>query len=82
MSVRVLLRTGAAAVAMKPSTVEELLAWADAPLAAAEVAAIAQLDPVQARVALSRVARPLPAGADSYWTLASCVEDSSALPAA
>jgi 2-hydroxychromene-2-carboxylate isomerase len=53
----------------KPGTVEELLAWAGEPLATAEVAAVAQLDPVQARAALSRVARALSAGADFYWTL-------------
>jgi 2-hydroxychromene-2-carboxylate isomerase len=53
----------------KPKSVEELLAWAGLPLATAEVALVAQLDPVAARVALGRVARPLPAGADFYWTL-------------
>lgn len=53
----------------KPATVEDLLTWAGEPLATAEVAAIAQLDPVQAHVALGRVARPVPAGADFYWTL-------------
>lgn len=53
----------------RPATVEELLAWAGEPLATAEVAAVAQLDPVRARVALGKVARPLPAGADFYWTL-------------
>jgi predicted DsbA family dithiol-disulfide isomerase len=53
----------------KPGTVEEVLAWAQEPLATAEVAAIAQLDPVDARAALSRVARPLAAGADFYWAL-------------
>lgn len=52
-----------------PATIEELLTWAREPLATAEVAAIAQLDPAQARIELSRVARPLPAGADFYWTL-------------
>jgi hypothetical protein len=50
--------------------VEELLEWAGEPLATAEVAAIAQLDDPEARVALGRVARPQPAGADCYWTLA------------
>jgi hypothetical protein len=54
----------------KPARVEELLEWAGEPLATAEVAAIAQLDEVQARVALGRAARPQPAGADYYWTLA------------
>jgi hypothetical protein len=28
-----------------------------------------QLDPVDARAALSRAARAIPAGADLYWTL-------------
>ncbi len=50
-----------------PESVEELLKWAGEPLATAEVAAVAQLDPAQARVALSRVARALPAGGDFYW---------------
>lgn len=53
----------------KPATVEVLLAWAGEPLATAEVAAVARLDPVKARVALGKVARPLAAGADFYWTL-------------
>ena len=53
----------------RPQTVEELLAWADEPLATTEVAVVAQLDPIAARAALSRVARPLAAGADFYWTL-------------
>ncbi len=53
----------------KPESVAELLAWAGEPLATAEVAAVAQLDLIEARAALSRVARPLAAGADLYWTL-------------
>jgi 2-hydroxychromene-2-carboxylate isomerase len=53
----------------EPATIEEVLAWAGEPLATAEVAAIAQLDPAQARLELGRVARPLPAGADFYWSL-------------
>lgn len=52
-----------------PRSVEEVLAWAGEPLATAEVAAVAQLDVVETRVALGRIARPLPAGADFYWTL-------------
>jgi 2-hydroxychromene-2-carboxylate isomerase len=52
----------------KPRRVEELLAWAGEPLATAEVALIAQLDPRDARAALSRVATPIAAGADFYWT--------------
>ena len=53
----------------KPKHVEEVLAWAGEPLATAEVALITQLDPRDARAALSRVATPLAAGADFYWTL-------------
>jgi hypothetical protein len=50
--------------------VAELLAWAGEPLATAEVAAVAQLDFADARAELGRVPRPIPAGADCYWTLA------------
>lgn len=53
----------------KPERVEDLLEWAGVPLATAEVALVAQLDPVDARAALSRVAKPLAAGAEFYWTL-------------
>ncbi|MDP9259710.1 MAG: hypothetical protein M3Q31_24595 [Actinomycetota bacterium] len=53
----------------KPASVEELLAWAGEPLATAEVSLVAQLGLVRTRVALSRVARAHPAGADLYWTL-------------
>jgi 2-hydroxychromene-2-carboxylate isomerase len=52
----------------KPERVEELLAWAGEPLATAEVALVAQLDPRDARAALSRVGRPIAAGADFYWS--------------
>ncbi|MHB8470983.1 MAG: DsbA family protein [Gaiellaceae bacterium] len=48
--------------------VEDVLAWAGEPLATAEVALVAGLDPRDARAALSRVARPSAAGADFYWT--------------
>jgi 2-hydroxychromene-2-carboxylate isomerase len=51
----------------KPPSVEELLAWAGEPLATAEVALVAQLDPRAARVALAKVAQPIAAGADFYW---------------
>jgi 2-hydroxychromene-2-carboxylate isomerase len=53
----------------KPERVEELLAWAGEPLATAEVALVAQLDPRDARAALSKVAKPCAAGADFYWAL-------------
>jgi predicted DsbA family dithiol-disulfide isomerase len=52
----------------KPAHVEELLAWAGEPLATVEVALVAQLDPRDARAALSKVASPIAAGADFYWT--------------
>jgi predicted DsbA family dithiol-disulfide isomerase len=51
-----------------PASVDELLTWAGEPLATVEVAAVMQLALVRARVALGRAARPLPAGADFYWT--------------
>lgn len=54
-----------------PTGVEELLRWAGEPLATAEVAAVARLDPQQARAALAKVARAVPAGADFYWELES-----------
>ena len=53
----------------KPGHVEDLLEWAGEPLATAEIALVMQLDVIAARTALSRVARPLAAGADFYWTL-------------
>ncbi len=51
----------------RPQSVSELLAWAEAPLATAEVALIAHLDPRDARAALTKVATPIAAGADFYW---------------
>ena len=51
-----------ARAAPEAASVEELLAWAGEPLATAEVALIAQLDPRDARAALSRVATPIAAG--------------------
>lgn len=54
----------------RPESPEELLAWADEPLATAEVVLVTQLEPAVARAALARVARAIPAGADCYWTLA------------
>ncbi len=53
----------------KPEHVADVLAWAGEPVATAEVALVAQLDTVDARAALARVARPTAAGADFYWTL-------------
>jgi 2-hydroxychromene-2-carboxylate isomerase len=51
----------------RPATVHQVLTWAGEPLATAEVAAIAQLDPARARAALAQVAEPIAAGADFYW---------------
>lgn len=53
----------------RPASVEAVLAWANEPLATVEVAAVAGLDPSATRAALSKVARPIPAGAEFYWTL-------------
>ena len=62
-----------------PATVHELLIWAAEPLATAEVALIARLEPQHARAALAKVARPVPAGAEFYWEpLPGVPEDSPA----
>jgi predicted DsbA family dithiol-disulfide isomerase len=53
-----------------PADVEEVLAWAEMPLATAEVAAVMDAELTDAREALSRRARFEPVGADGYWTLA------------
>jgi predicted DsbA family dithiol-disulfide isomerase len=50
----------------RPGSVEELLEWADEPLATAEVELIMQRP---ARTQLGRVAKAIPAGADCYWSL-------------
>lgn len=50
-----------------PSDVGELLDWAPYPLATAEVMAITGFDASAARAALSRVAEPIPSGADFFW---------------
>jgi 2-hydroxychromene-2-carboxylate isomerase len=52
-----------------PRSVDDLLHWADEPLATAEVALLMQLDLEQARQSLRQVAHFQPAGADGYWTL-------------
>ena len=53
----------------RPASVEAVLGWAREPLATVEVAAVARLDPSATRAALSKIARPIPAGAEFYWTL-------------
>ncbi len=50
-----------------PDSVTELLAWASAPLATAEVLEIMDADPVTVRAALAVSAVPIPAGAEFYW---------------
>lgn len=52
-----------------PESVRRLLEWASEPLATAEVVAIMQAEPAKVRAELAREARPIPAGADFYWTL-------------
>jgi hypothetical protein len=47
-----------------------VLAWADEPLATAEIALIAALPVEKAREELAAVAEPQPAGADCYWAAA------------
>ena len=53
----------------RPMSAEEVLRWADEPLATAEVAMIMQIDIDHVRVKLGRVGRFEPAGADGYWSL-------------
>ncbi len=54
-----------------PKDVGELLAWAEVPLATAEVVEIMQRPEQQVRDALAQVATPRPAGADMYWVASS-----------
>jgi predicted DsbA family dithiol-disulfide isomerase len=51
----------------RPDSVKELLAWAREPLATAEIAAVMQRSMAPLRAELTRVAEPIPAGADFYW---------------
>jgi hypothetical protein len=52
-----------------PADVSELLRWAEAPLATAEVVEIMQRPEQQVRDQLAQVASARPAGADMYWSL-------------
>ena len=52
-----------------PESVEQLLRWAEVPLATVEVAAVVGLEPAEARAELARVADETPVGPDGYWTL-------------
>jgi hypothetical protein len=54
----------------RPETVEEVLRWADTPLATQEVAVICGLSFNPAREALGRVAVERHVGWDGFWTLA------------
>jgi 2-hydroxychromene-2-carboxylate isomerase len=53
----------------KPERAEDVLLWADEPLATAEVALVMNVGLTEAHAALSRVAVPIAAGADFYWTM-------------
>jgi predicted DsbA family dithiol-disulfide isomerase len=52
-----------------PESAEEVLAWADEPLATAEVAAVMDVDLDEARTELARVAHEEPVGPDGWWSL-------------
>ena len=52
-----------------PGSVDEVLAWAEAPLATVEVAAIMAIESADARAELARVASETPVGPDGYWSL-------------
>ncbi|UJA20633.1 hypothetical protein HJD18_10715 [Thermoleophilia bacterium SCSIO 60948] len=51
-----------------PADVSEVLAWADEPLASAEVAAVCEIDIAEARQRLGRAADQEPLGQDGLWT--------------
>ncbi len=52
-----------------PGGVEEVLHWAGMPLASKEVAVVCDVDVVEAREALGRVATERHVGADGFWSL-------------
>lgn len=52
-----------------PDSVDEVLHWADVPLATVEVAAVMGSDDAEARSELARVASETPVGPDGYWSL-------------
>jgi predicted DsbA family dithiol-disulfide isomerase len=54
-----------------PESVEQLLEWAQVPLATVEVAAVMGIEPTDARAELARVAHETPVGPDGYWSLPS-----------
>jgi predicted DsbA family dithiol-disulfide isomerase len=57
-----------------PESVEEVLAWADEPLATAEVALICDLSREEARTELARVAGEDAVGPDGWWSLPASAE--------
>ena len=61
------MRPSRSSVADPPSSVAALLAWADAPLATAEVVEIMGAPEAQLRSELARCASAIPAGAEFYW---------------
>jgi 2-hydroxychromene-2-carboxylate isomerase len=52
-----------------PQTTTEVLQWAAAPLATAEITLIMQRPEAEVRAELAKTATPTPAGADMYWSL-------------
>lgn len=52
-----------------PESVEEVLRWADTPLATREVAVVTDLEQPEARERLGRVADERHVGSDGFWTL-------------
>lgn len=58
----------------EPRSVAEVLAWADEPLATAEVAAVCGLDRREARSELARVADIEAVGPDGFWSLAASAQ--------
>jgi predicted DsbA family dithiol-disulfide isomerase len=54
----------------EPESVEDVLGWADEPLATAEVAAVCGTDLHEAHSELARVATLDPVGPDGFWSLA------------
>jgi hypothetical protein len=61
-----------------PESVEELLEWAQVPLATVEVAAVMGIEPTEARAELARIAHETPVGPDGYWSLPSAASQVAA----
>jgi len=52
-----------------PESADQVLSWAEVPLATVEVAAVMGIEPAEARAQLARVASETPVGPDGYWSL-------------